>query len=163
MVDRKGKGKDMRVGAADAGVPDEQLDLAVTQVLDLLPDQDPGYVRYLLSHSDYPYRGDAERLIGALLEGTAPSQADVDAALAREGEIEGGAGGAAGAVQRADEFAFTRERRNVWDDEVMDLSRVKIGKKRYVVVLTPDVRGYATAIDVGFVCFRVPVFMLVLV
>ena len=162
-VDRKGKGKDMRVGAADAGVPDEQLDLAVTQVLDLLPDQDPGYVRYLLSHSDYPYRGDAERLIGALLEGTAPSQADVDAALAREGEIEGGAGGAAGAVQRADEFAFTRERRNVWDDEVMDLSRVKIGKKRYVVVLTPDVRGYATAIDVGFVCFRVPVFMLVLV
>ncbi|KAM5533798.1 hypothetical protein V8D89_012573 [Ganoderma adspersum] len=127
-VDKKGKGKDMRVGAADAGVLDEQLDLAVAQVLDLLPDQDPGYVRYLLSHSDYPYRGDAERLIGALLEGTAPSQADVDAALAREGEIEGGAGGAAGAVQQ-DEFAFTRERRNVWDDEVMDLSRVKIGKK----------------------------------
>ncbi|PIL23251.1 hypothetical protein GSI_14561 [Ganoderma sinense ZZ0214-1] len=126
-ADAKGKGRDMRVGTGDAGVPDEQLDVAVTQVLDLLPDHDPGYVRYLLSHSDYPYRGDAERLIGALLEGTAPSPADVDAALAREREIEG-ASGAAGAVQQ-DEFAFTRERRNVWDDEVMDLSRVKIGKK----------------------------------
>ncbi|KAI1784541.1 hypothetical protein LXA43DRAFT_976651 [Ganoderma leucocontextum] len=116
-IDAKGKGKDMRVGAGDAGVQDEQLDLAVAQ----------GYVRYVLSHSDYPYRGDAERLIGALLEGTAPSQADVDAALAREGEREGGARGMAGAVR--DEFAFTRERRNVWDDEAMDLSRVKIGKK----------------------------------
>ena len=29
-----------------------------------------------------------------------------------------------------DEFAFTRERRNVWDDDVMDLSRVKVGKNR---------------------------------
>nr|VWO95323.1 Cytochrome P450 monooxygenase CYP52X1 [Ganoderma boninense] len=127
-ADSKGKGKDMGVGAGEARVPDEQLDVAVTQVLDLLPDQDAGYIRYLLSHNDYPYRGDAERLIGALLEGTAPSPAEVEAALAREGEMEGGAGGAAGAVPQ-DEFAFTRERRNVWDDEVMDLSRVKIGKK----------------------------------
>ena len=134
--DSKGKGKEIRVGTGDAGVPDEQLDMAITQVLDLLPDQDPGYVRYLLSHSDYPYRGDAERLIGALLEGTAPSRAEVDAALAREAEGEGGVGGGAGAAASAvlqDEFAFTRERRNVWDEEVMDLSRVKIGKKRCVI------------------------------
>ena len=69
-VDTKGKGKDtgtgQRVGGGteDQVVPEEELDLAVAQVLDLLPDQDPAYVRYLLSHSDYPYRGNAERLIG---------------------------------------------------------------------------------------------------
>ncbi len=135
-ADAKGKGRDLRVGAEDVGVPDEQLDLAVSQVLDLLPDQDAGYVRYLLSHSDYPYRGDAERLIGALLEGTAPSQADVDAALAGGRQTEGGPGATAGAVLQDDAFAFTRERRNVWDEEVMDLSRVKIGKKRCVVPRT---------------------------
>ncbi|TBU46710.1 hypothetical protein BD309DRAFT_857488 [Dichomitus squalens] len=129
--DTKGKGKDTsagqrvgRGGAGEEGVPEEQLDLAVAQVLDLLPDQDAAYVRYLLSHSDYPYRGDAERLIGALLEGTAPLQADVDAALARDG----GAAASALDVQH-DAFVFTRERRNVWDDDVMDLSKVKIGKK----------------------------------
>ncbi|OJT07568.1 CUE domain-containing protein 3 [Trametes pubescens] len=124
--DMKGKGKvggGQRVGSA-ADAPDEQLDMAVAQVLDLFPDQDPGYVRYLLSHNDYPYRGDAERLIGALLEGTAPSQADVEAARAGEGA-------GARAVEKPSapvEYALTSERRNVFDDEAMDLSKVKIGK-----------------------------------
>ena len=91
----------------------------------LFRSQDPAYVRYLLSHSDYPYRGNAERLIGALLEGTAPSQADVEAAMVRGARTTA-------PVQdvQHDEFAFTRERRNVWDDDVMDLSRIKIGKNR---------------------------------
>lgn len=132
--DAKGKGKDtgQRLGAGDSAVPDEEVDVAVTQVLDLLPDQDPGYVRYLLSHSDYPYRGNAERLIGALLEGTAPSEADVQAAISRE---DMGATAVAHApATQTDEFAFTRERRNIFDDEVMDLSKVKIGKKRYAAV-----------------------------
>ncbi|KAI0631281.1 hypothetical protein C8Q77DRAFT_1219404 [Trametes polyzona] len=131
-AEEKGKGKDLGgsggqrlgSGSARADVPDEKLDIALAQVLDLFPDQDPAYIRYLLSHSDYPYRGDAERLIGALLEGTAPSRADVDAALARES-----AGAQVKEVKRAEEeFAFTKERRNVFDDEAMDLSKVKIGK-----------------------------------
>ncbi|KAI0760456.1 hypothetical protein C8Q74DRAFT_1208567 [Fomes fomentarius] len=126
----KGKGRDVgeRLGGAvgDGVIPDGQADLAVAQVLDLLPDQDPMYVRYVLSHSDYPYRGDAERLIGALLEGTAPLPADVQAAIARQ---DVGSMAAAREPERAtDEFAYTRERRNVFDDEVMDLSKVKIGK-----------------------------------
>ncbi|KAI0659726.1 hypothetical protein C8Q70DRAFT_1053569 [Cubamyces menziesii] len=133
--DVKGKGVDVgeRLGSGLGGsssvptsdIAGEQLDIALAQVLDLFPDQDPAYIRYLLSHSDYPYKGDAERLIGALLEGTAPSKADVDEALARERSQP------PPPVQKKqeDEFAFTRGRRNVFDDEVMDLSKVKIGKK----------------------------------
>lgn len=126
----KGKGRDVgeRLGGA-AVIPDEQADLAVAQVLDLLPDQDPVYVRYLLSHSDYPYRGDAERLIGALLEGTAPLPADVQVVIARQ---DLGMAAVREPERATDEFAYTRERRNVFDHEVMDLSRVKIGKTRYV-------------------------------
>lgn len=130
--DTKGKGKaasGQRVGSS-ADVPDEQLDIALAQVLDLFPDQDSGYVRYLLSHGNYPYRGDAERLIGALLEGTAPTQADVKAAMGRKGA----------GVQLDEkpiehvEYSLTSERRNVFDDEAMDLSKVKIGKNRYVLI-----------------------------
>ncbi|KAI0355904.1 hypothetical protein OH77DRAFT_1401732 [Trametes cingulata] len=134
--DVKGKGKDVGQrlgsgtgsGSAAAGVPDEQLDIALAQVLDLFPDQDPVYIRYLLSHADYPYKGDAERLIGALLEGTAPSKADVEAAMARESSQVGPRVEHKGKAP-SDEFAFTKERRNVFDDEAMDLSKVKIGKK----------------------------------
>ncbi|KAI0327591.1 hypothetical protein GY45DRAFT_1106095 [Cubamyces sp. BRFM 1775] len=136
--DVKGKGVDVgeRLGSGPgestslvpSGVPDEQLDIALVQVLDLFPDQDPAYIRYLLSHSEYPYKGDAERLIGALLEGTAPSKADVDQALARE-RSQPPPPAQTKQTKQADEFAFTRGRRNVFDDEAMDLSKVKIGKK----------------------------------
>ncbi|KAI0754393.1 hypothetical protein C8Q80DRAFT_366077 [Daedaleopsis nitida] len=126
------KGKDKALGhilgsgSGIGGIPDEEVDLAVTQVLDLFPDQDADYVRYLLSHNDYPYRGNAERLIGALLEGTAPSRTDVQAAMARHDT----AVVVPQAQERpAEQFVYTRERRNVFDDEIMDLSKVKIGKK----------------------------------
>ncbi|KAI0641559.1 hypothetical protein C8Q79DRAFT_1098523 [Trametes meyenii] len=132
--DVKGKGRDVgqSVGSgsfSSAGVSDEQLDIALVQVLDLFPDQDPEYVRYMLAHSDYPYRGDAERLIGALLEGTAPSKADVEAAMAREVTRPQAPAPTLSGKRVEDEFAFTRERRNVFDDEAMDLSKVTIGKK----------------------------------
>ena len=132
-ADGKGKGKEkdmgggQRVGSSSgsgAGVPDEQLDMAVAQVLDLFPDEDPGYLRYVLGHADYPYKGDAEKMIAALLDGTAPPKADVGPAMA-----DGGTGTSAGAGKtNEDEFAFTRDRRNVFDDEIMDLSRLRIGK-----------------------------------
>ncbi|KAI0370601.1 hypothetical protein BV20DRAFT_1018799 [Pilatotrama ljubarskyi] len=134
--DAKGKGKAVgqRLGSGSDGadILDEQLDVALAQVLDLFPDQDPAYIRYLLSHADYPYRGDAERLIGALLEGTAPSQAEVEAAMARESneaQAQAEKGGKGKSKSGGEEFAFTKERRNVFDDEAMDLSKVKIGKK----------------------------------
>ena len=124
------KGKS-RTTAADEPKSDLALDAAVMQVLDILPEQDPAYVRYVLSHSDYPYKGDAERLIEALLEEAAPV---VDEAQYNAG----GYGGAAGQVvqpvqpQQVDNFEFTRERRNVFDDEKLDLSKLRIGKKQSV-------------------------------
>ncbi|RPD69455.1 hypothetical protein L226DRAFT_539817 [Lentinus tigrinus ALCF2SS1-7] len=125
--DVKGKRKatSQRLGTAASGVPDEQVDMAVAQVLELLSDQDPGYVRYLLSHDDYPYRGDAERLIAALLDGTAPSPVDVQAAMAAQVAHPA----TPAPPPKVDEFAYTKERRNIWDEEKMDLAQVRIGKK----------------------------------
>ncbi|KAI0828710.1 hypothetical protein BC628DRAFT_1316635 [Trametes gibbosa] len=143
----KGKGRGgqrLGEGGADsagsrAAAEEGRVDAALAQVLDLFPDQELAYVRYLLSHGDYPYRGDAERLVGALLEGTAPERAEVEAAMGREGggageqeeeegEEEEGEKKKNKNKKDADGFAFTAQRRNVFDDEAMDLSRVKIGK-----------------------------------
>ena len=124
----KGKDTGQRLGTADSGVSDERINTAVAQVLELLPDQNPEYVRYLLSHDDYPYRGDAERLISALLEGTAPLPADVQAASAAQAAPQA----TTAPAPKVDEFAYTKERRNIWDEEKMDLSQVRIGKKRYI-------------------------------
>ena len=130
--DVKGKGRAKDVGQrvdrsspSGRAVPDEQLDVAVAQVLDLFPDQDPGYLRYVLGHGDYPYKGDAEKMIAALLDGTAPSPEDVQAAV----EGDDVAVRDTNAHEEA-EFTFTRERRNVFDDDVMDLSRIRFGKGR---------------------------------
>ncbi|KAF7794788.1 hypothetical protein EIP86_005930 [Pleurotus ostreatoroseus] len=125
----KGKGK----ARATAAIPESnpELDVAVAQVLEILPEQPPEYVRFVLSQPDYPYRGDAQRLIEALFEGTAPSPEEVegamthkvatDAAMEPQGEHQ---------LASADQFSFTKERHNVFDDENMDLSRVRIGKKK---------------------------------
>ena len=135
-ADAKNKGKNKDMGQAlgssssqsgQAAIPDELLDTAVVQVLDLFPDQDLSYLRYVLAHPDYPYKGDAEKLIAALLDGAAPPKEDVDAAIAGESEVP-----AAGEKVAEDEFVYTRERRNVFDDDVMDLSRLRIGKNRCV-------------------------------
>ena len=115
----KGKGK-----AKDTSVTveyDPALDTAVSQVLDILPEQDPDYIRYLLSHTDYPFKGNAERLIEAIFEGTAPPPEEVAAAQL---QVEKGNNG--------EEFRYTGNRRNVFDEEDMDLNKVRIGKKAYV-------------------------------
>ncbi|KIP06461.1 hypothetical protein PHLGIDRAFT_459334 [Phlebiopsis gigantea 11061_1 CR5-6] len=118
-VDTKGKGR-----AAPPPPPpvDPALDAAVAQVLDILPDQDLEYVRYVLGHPDFPFKGDGERLLGALLEGTAPQ---VDPS-----EYAGGGLGAAvpelAVVVPEDRI----ERRNVFDDEKLDVSKLRIGKKQ---------------------------------
>lgn len=118
----KGKGK------ATSTVVTERnpaLDAAVAQVLDILPNLPKSYVRSLLENESYPYHGDAERLVGALLEGTAPSQEEVDGAIRA-------AGLALSEVQAVpqDDFVYTRERRNVFDGEKIDMTSVRVGKKQ---------------------------------
>jgi hypothetical protein len=56
------------------------------------------------------------------------------------GEGEGEWGGAGG----EEEFVYTVERRNVFDDEVMDLSSVRVGKKRFVCLHHTPVSHFYT-------------------
>ena len=129
----KGKGKETfndRSLPLDSGpshhesdTPD--LDLQVTQVLDILPDHSPKYIRALLAHPSYPFRGNAEKVVEALLEGTAPAAHEVE----ESNTIE------RGSVDYTEEFVYTKDRKNVFDDVTMDMSRVRLGKKRYVASL----------------------------
>ncbi|KAJ7634761.1 hypothetical protein FB45DRAFT_790113 [Roridomyces roridus] len=99
QADPKGKGK-------EAPVEDPELDLKVTQVLDILPDHAPEYIRALLSHPSY---SNPEQVVAALLEGTAPSVEELQ-------------------PPEQDDLA-SYVRRNVHDDDDMDLGRVRFGKK----------------------------------
>lgn len=144
-IDNLGKGVsrvvavDKGKGRAPAAVAllerDPKLDEAVTQVLDILPEQSPDYVRFVLSHPDYPYRGDAERLIGALLEGTAPDAEEVEGAIAQEAAtLISISPPSQQQTTSTEQYSFTKERQNVFDNEQMDLSRMRVGKKTYVSI-----------------------------
>lgn len=126
-IDLKGKGKAHPVVSSfttDPSVSSGDLDIKVTQVLDIFPDHSTEYIRALLEHPDYPYKGDPERVIEALLEGTAPTPEDLtspsvdDDVMVEDYEKE--------------EFAYTQGRRNVFDSEVVDVDSVRVGKKTWV-------------------------------
>jgi len=109
---------------------DADLDLQVAQVLDVLPDHSPEYIRKLLTHPSFPFRGNAERVIEVLLEGIAPGEGALGDSIAEHVSIS---------VPTMD---APIERRNVFDQEVMDLSRVHIGKKTYdTEILLPAYLG----------------------
>ncbi|KAJ6495260.1 hypothetical protein C8R45DRAFT_866444 [Mycena sanguinolenta] len=88
---------------------DPELDLKVTQVLDILPEHEPEYIRALLMHSAHTT---PEKVVEALLEGTAPSPEELTTSAAQ-----------------ADDEISSYVRRNVFDDEDMDLAHVRVGKK----------------------------------
>lgn len=118
------KGKAKAMTALESSPPrDVDLDFQVTQVLDTLPGHSPQYIRKLLTHPSYPFSGNVERVIEALLEGTAPGE---DAL----GDGDGVTGNLTTVLPTVD---APIERRNVFDQETMDLSRIHIGKKTYGV------------------------------
>ncbi|KIY74040.1 hypothetical protein CYLTODRAFT_484797 [Cylindrobasidium torrendii FP15055 ss-10] len=104
----KGKGK---AEPETSSFSDPDIDIKVAQVLDILPDISPAYVRALLSHPSHPFHGNAERVMEVLLEGTAPSQEELMQASI---------------IPAAPE----QERRNVFDDEELDISKLHVGKKQ---------------------------------
>lgn len=109
----KGKGK------APEPVEDPELDIKVTQVLDVLPELSSNYVRLLLGSN--VYKGDLERVLGVLLEGNAPSEEDLLQEIEQERrllQVPASTGG-----------YDVSQRRNVFDDQEMDLSQVTSGKK----------------------------------
>ena len=124
QLDRKSKGK----GKAPPPPPsnDIDLDLKTIQVLDILPDLSSAYIRLLLTHDRYG--GDAEKVVAALLEGTALSEEDLQHDLRGLGDDEEYAFGNVDDPQ--DEEAYLLDqRRNVFDEEPLDVSLFRTGKK----------------------------------
>jgi len=123
-VDRKGKGR-ANPDTADALPrvdPSDDLDMKVTQVLDILPETSPDYVRALLQHPNYPFKGNPERVIEALLERAAPPMEDLhQITMEHPPQLWEPA---------TEQFVHTQGRRNVFDDQEMNLAHVRVGKKR---------------------------------
>jgi activating signal cointegrator complex subunit 2 len=123
---RQNKGKGKASPQNQDADPDPDLELKTTQVLSILPDHDPSYVRALLVRHGTGAGEDVERVVEMLLEGTAPPKEELVV------ECVGGRMRDGSEEAKELEYVYTRGRKNVFDDDVMDLSNVRIGKKRFV-------------------------------
>ena len=95
------------------------IDPRVEEVRAILPDYAPEYVEALLRRAEYD---SVEGVVGALLEGTAPPPEAIQQQAAMEAQT----------LPPREEFKYTQDRRNVFDGEDMDVSRLRIGKKKWV-------------------------------
>ena len=100
------------------------IDPRVEEVRAILPDYAPEYVEALLQRTEY---GNVERVVEALLEGTAPPPEALKQQVASKAPTP--------QTREEDVFKYTRDRRNVFDEEDMDLSRLRIGKKRFLSLI----------------------------
>ncbi|KAH9061063.1 hypothetical protein EDB87DRAFT_1778150 [Lactarius vividus] len=102
--------------AAPAPSSSKVVDPRVEEVRAILPDYAPEYVEALLRRAEY---GSVEGVVGALVEGTAPPPEAIQQQAVMEAET----------LQPRDDFKYTQDRRNMFDEEDMDVSRLRIGKK----------------------------------
>ncbi|THU91522.1 hypothetical protein K435DRAFT_673953 [Dendrothele bispora CBS 962.96] len=125
-IDNLGKGKHVDKGKAkeiylneptpsSSSRSDPDLEMKASQVLDIFPDQPIEYIKLLLSSHSYPFHGNPEKVIEALLEGTAPPHEE----LLRANVVP---------ATRQESYSV-KDRHNIFDDEDMDLSKLRIGKK----------------------------------
>jgi activating signal cointegrator complex subunit 2 len=114
------KGKDKGKGKARVLTTDPYIEIKIAQVLDILPEHPPEYIRVLLEHP--PLRRNPEKVVEALLEGTAPGPEELEKSHSELVSVDHG---------KDDVEKYVRERRNVFDNEVMDVGQLRIGKKRY--------------------------------
>jgi activating signal cointegrator complex subunit 2 len=128
----KGKGK----AEAPARIEDPELDVKVTQVLDVLPDLNPVYVRLLLGSE--VYKGDPEQVLSALLEGRALTEEEMNVELEQQ-EFHRH-------VPTSSRGYDIAERRNIFDDQELDLAHLTIGKKNieFVMIL---VNGFGSLLN----------------
>jgi activating signal cointegrator complex subunit 2 len=120
----KGKGKGKAPVQNNSSSSDPDIEIKIAQVLDILPDHPPEYIHALLEHP--PLERNPEKVVGALLEGTAPGPEEFDRSPSEDVDV----------VRRQDEGEddverYVRERKNVFDGETMDMAQLRIGKKRY--------------------------------
>jgi activating signal cointegrator complex subunit 2 len=127
LPDRVGdKGKSKATFNATSFLPPDtssDLDFKVSQVLDIHPGYPLMYIRELLTNPAYSFRGNAEKLVEALLEGTAPTLDEVDVSLQARGIHDPYS-------TAMEDLSYTKDRHNAFDDDIMDLSLVHFGKKR---------------------------------
>jgi hypothetical protein len=90
-------------------------------VLDILPDQDPEFLRRCLQHKNFSGEGGTEKLISALLEGDVPIDISTQ-------ELEDGP-----QPHSSKELDYVENRLNVFDDDPIDISTLRIGKKKSVL------------------------------
>jgi activating signal cointegrator complex subunit 2 len=107
------------VGAAAGPSSSKVVDPRVEEVRAILPDYEPEYVEALLRRAEYD---SVESVVGALLEGTAPPPEVIEEQDVLEAQT----------LQLREKFKYTKDRRNVFDGEDMDVSRLRIGKKKWV-------------------------------
>ena len=117
----KGKG---RAAQADEGVEE-----AVTQILSILPDQDTDFLRKCLAHSRFSGSDRTEKLVSALLEGNVPAELVMEETSGPSAVEPPNTGEGKGEER---EYEYTKDRRNVFDDQPFDISALRIGKKRWV-------------------------------
>lgn len=107
---------------------DPTIDIAISQVLDILPDQDPSFLRRCLKHKSFQGEAATERLISALFEGNIPIElsAETEDAVPEETKPQ------PNLVQQAswDSLDIVRERRNIFDNDEMDICNLRLGKKQ---------------------------------
>ncbi|KAF8639204.1 hypothetical protein AX17_001690 [Amanita inopinata Kibby_2008] len=120
----KGKTKaaasdDMRSGS------DPDIDIKISQVLDIFPSHSPTYIRLLLLLPTYS--GNAEKVIEGLLEGTAPGEDELAAADATK--VDTGPNWLPTSINENEIERMVGERKNIFDNDVMDLSKLRYGKK----------------------------------
>ncbi|KDR80056.1 hypothetical protein GALMADRAFT_242276 [Galerina marginata CBS 339.88] len=121
-----GKGKS-RAPAPPPVPSDPDLDVKATQVLDILPDTPIDYVKLLLAHDRYGRN--PEKVIEALLEGTAMSREELEQNMQASTGIDyGGDGSDAYVPENPKPVYNVDQRRNIFDDE-LDTSRLRVGKK----------------------------------
>ena len=100
---------------------EDRIQEAIVHVLEILPDQDPEFLRRCLEHPNYRSEDGKDKLIASLLDGSIPIELmDTTESSAQPTNVDA----SMQAVER---------RRNVFDDQVVDFSSLRIGKKRYVV------------------------------
>lgn len=107
-------------GAATAS-SSKVIDPRVEEVRAILPDYASEYVEALLQRTEY---GSVERVVEALLEGTAPPPEALQQQVPSITQTP--------QAREEEEFKYTRDRRNVFDAEDMDISQLRIGKKRFL-------------------------------
>ncbi|KAF9528371.1 hypothetical protein CPB83DRAFT_813976 [Crepidotus variabilis] len=117
--------KDKRAADPHQIDDDPDSDIKASQILDILPDTPLSYVRLLLAHERYGQN--PEKVVEALLEGTAPSEEELEQQKAQDG-MGSSSKGKERAIEPPDLYDVV-ERRNVFDDDALDINQLRIGKK----------------------------------